>query len=106
MFVLGVALRLPAGSSHEPKCDGLENRYPSLGGLRVQIPLPPFPEPNPIRAIEFYDLARLLPASAQGAPGPPGGAELEGRLPSACRRPTRVAGTGALLGSAARRRPG
>src|SRR5947209_14596536 len=61
----------PRRGGRAVECGGLENRYPSLGGSRVQIPPPPLPEPNPIRAIEFCDLARLLPASAEGAPGPP-----------------------------------
>jgi hypothetical protein len=35
------------------ECGGLENRYPSLGGSRVQIPPPPLPEPKPMRVIEL-----------------------------------------------------
>src|SRR5436305_1088744 len=33
------------------ECGGLENRYPSLGGSRVQIPPPPLPEPKPMRTM-------------------------------------------------------
>ena len=31
----------------KPNEQALENRYPSLGGSRVQIPPPPLPVPNP-----------------------------------------------------------
>ena len=34
-------LRPLGGVADKPECGGLENRYPSLGGSRVQIPPPP-----------------------------------------------------------------
>src|SRR5947199_8365849 len=58
------------GPSHEPKRDGLENRYPSLGGSRVQIPPPPLPEPNPMRAIELRASSPAPKAAPERAPGP------------------------------------
>src|SRR6478736_8325538 len=41
----------PRRGGRAVECGGLENRYPSLGGSRVQIPPPPPPEPNPMRAL-------------------------------------------------------
>src|SRR4051812_33010781 len=43
----------PRRGGRAVECGGLENRYPSLGGSRVQIPPPPLPEPDPMRAIEL-----------------------------------------------------
>src|SRR5437879_64710 len=43
-----------AGVRHrlaKPNEQALENRYPSLGGSRVQIPPPPLPDPKPMQAI-------------------------------------------------------
>src|SRR5437763_8055693 len=41
----------PRRGGRAVECGGLENRYPSLGGSRVQIPPPPLPEPEPMRTI-------------------------------------------------------
>src|SRR5215831_18185079 len=35
----------PRRGGRAVECGGLENRYPSLGGSRVQIPPPPPPQP-------------------------------------------------------------
>ena len=56
-----------AGVRHrlaKPNEQALENRYPSLGGSRVQIPPPPLPEPNPMRQ------SRCRTTGSRGAPGP------------------------------------
>src|SRR6266496_2374432 len=40
-------LRPPRRGGRAVECGGLENRYPSLGGSRVQIPPPPLLCPEP-----------------------------------------------------------
>src|SRR5436190_12546885 len=63
----------PRRGGRAVECGGLENRYPSLGGSRVQIPPPPLPEPKPMRGIALGQPRRRLsgrrpdPGSA-GAP--------------------------------------
>src|SRR3954453_3172358 len=52
----------PRRGGRAVECGGLENRYPSLGGSRVQIPPPPLLEPNPTRAIESGAPHRCLRA--------------------------------------------
>src|SRR5205809_5281900 len=39
----------PRRGGRAVECGGLENRYPSLGGSRVQIPPPPSTKLNPAR---------------------------------------------------------
>src|SRR5919201_3746163 len=48
------------------ECGGLENRYPSLGGPRVQIPRPPLLRPEPVwlSGIPAYSAASSRPAES------------------------------------------
>jgi hypothetical protein len=62
----------PRRGGRAVECGGLENRYPSLGGSRVQIPPPPLFMSNPIWTIELRGSAPVLRAQAESAPGPPG----------------------------------
>src|SRR5215467_16392105 len=47
----------PRRGGRAVECGGLENRYPSLGGSRVQISPPPLPGPEP--ATLTSDLLRV-----------------------------------------------
>src|SRR6478609_2696069 len=46
------------------ECGGLENRYPSLGGSRVQIPPPPLGDTKPALAGGFRRSRRRTAATA------------------------------------------
>src|SRR5689334_8983509 len=64
----------PRRGGRAVECGGLENRYPSLGGSRVQIPPPPPLMPNPMRRIRSPDPPpelRSRAESAQDLPEPP-----------------------------------
>src|SRR4051812_29673795 len=62
----------PRRGGRAVECGGLENRYPSLGGSRVQIPPPPLFMPKSMWVIGFGAPAAVLRAGPEGAPGPPG----------------------------------
>src|SRR5438876_4283922 len=51
----------PRRGGRAVECGGLENRYPSLGGSRVQIPPPPL-EQSPALAAEEEAVAALVAA--------------------------------------------
>src|SRR5437764_8113599 len=53
----------PRRGGRAVECGGLENRYPSLGGSRVQIPPPPL---NPTRTSARYRVDRKHDGAAEG----------------------------------------
>ena len=69
---------LAYGVRREPgrqQCRGAQHqvdRYPSLGGSRVQIPPPPLFMPKSMRTIELRAFEAMPQDPAQSAPGPPG----------------------------------
>src|SRR3954465_16038128 len=69
----------PRRGGRAVECGGLENRYPSLGGSRVQIPPPPLFMPNPMRAIVFSESHHPCgPLRPSGVEPPPGRSASEG----------------------------
>src|SRR5215467_13872042 len=53
----------PRRGGRAVECGGLENRYPSLGGSRVQIPPPPLPDQRSGPRREEHGPLRFLPQS-------------------------------------------
>src|SRR5215813_3594417 len=57
----------PRRGGRAVECGGLENRYPSLGGSRVQIPPPPPSSQIPQRCGRLAHRVARLPVSAHNA---------------------------------------
>jgi len=96
----------------KPNREALENRYPSLGGSRVQIPPPPLFMPNPMRAIWFAASGRCRGVECKarrdlsGPPDAPPDRSATGARPAPSARPAhpRRGAVGAGLERRKRRR--
>jgi hypothetical protein len=89
---MGYSSSPPRRGGRAVECGGLENRYPSLGGSRVQIPPPPLEQAKngPIPAVSARSRADSPSScSARDRRNPPGGMAQPNALLRPPRRPRR-----------------
>src|SRR3954454_25130001 len=88
----------PRRGGRAVECGGLENRYPSLGGSRVQIPPPPLARPSLARKAQRSRSPQGI--SALSCVPRPGGLSTCSRPPTASTRSARPASPEPRTGSA------